>query len=141
MRIRRPSQTVFDGMIEALSEAKDAEGAGRDHARPNSRAFILALPESPVGLKRAVGSETGRKGPYGDADAAEQPPCDPDSIAAELGLNRKLTVADITALRRAFALRNHPDRVPEAWRALATERMTIANRLLDAATDKLVTRR
>ncbi len=140
MRIRRPSVTVFDGMIEELAEANDTDAPARDSTTPNSKAFILALPDSPIGFNRVGESAAERPGPYRDAEAAEQPPCDADSIAAELGLNRNLTAADITVLRRAFALRNHPDRVPEAWRALATERMTIANRLLDAAAAKLSTR-
>ena len=44
-----------------------------------------------------------------------------------------MTKAQIKDKRRAFARSNHPDRVAEDYRQAATIRMTIANRLVEAA--------
>ena len=56
---------------------------------------------------------------------------DPERILSELGLHGGASEADIPSLRREFALRNHPDRVPPELRDLATKRMMIANDLFD----------
>ena len=71
-------------------------------------------------------------------DAKQLTP-DSDEIAAELGLNLSITGDDIARLRREFALRNHPDRVPQELRAVATQRMQIANALLDALARAIAT--
>jgi len=64
----------------------------------------------------------------------EQPhPADPAAIAGELGLAHDLSAVDLNRIRRAFALRNHPDLCAPAYRELATQRMRIANMLIDAA--------
>lgn len=54
-----------------------------------------------------------------------------DRIAAELDLDSAATLADLARARRAFALRNHPDRFHPAVRATANGRMQLANMLLD----------
>jgi hypothetical protein len=56
---------------------------------------------------------------------------DPQRILSELGLHSGATEAEIAILRREFALRNHPDRVPAELREVATQRMMIANDLMD----------
>ncbi len=56
---------------------------------------------------------------------------DEDRIAAELGLAAACSGADLARARRAFALRNHPDRFPASVRAKANARMQLANMLLD----------
>ena len=56
---------------------------------------------------------------------------DPSKIVSELGLQPGASDADRTALKREFALRNHPDRVPEELRDLANQRMMVANDLID----------
>jgi hypothetical protein len=56
---------------------------------------------------------------------------EPEIIRVELGLNANPSEADVTTLRREFALRNHPDRVSPELRAIATQRMMIANDLTD----------
>lgn len=61
------------------------------------------------------------------------PPVDPDSIAAELGLDGDATGADFNRLRRSFAFDNHPDRVAPHLRQRAAIRMQIANMLIDDA--------
>jgi hypothetical protein len=64
----------------------------------------------------------------------EEPrPADPTAIGEELGLARDLSVGDLNRIRRTFAMRNHPDLCAPAHRELATQRMRIANMLIDAA--------
>ncbi|MGE3066982.1 MAG: hypothetical protein AB7K67_15470 [Hyphomicrobiaceae bacterium] len=55
------------------------------------------------------------------------------SVADELRISPQMTVSDLRRLRRAFALANHPDRVDPSNRADATERMTVANTIIDKA--------
>ncbi|HWB45175.1 MAG TPA: hypothetical protein VG900_07005 [Hyphomicrobiaceae bacterium] len=56
-----------------------------------------------------------------------------DSISGELHLTPDMSVDDLHRIRREFALKHHPDRVDPAQRAWATQRMTIANALIDEA--------
>lgn len=74
---------------------------------------------------------------YGeDRPEGSQPavwPADDAAIAAELRLGTARTGEDLRRIRRSFAMRNHPDRVPAWLRAEATRRMTIANALIDSA--------
>lgn len=67
--------------------------------------------------------------------AEEAPPLsvEPDDIARELGLRGRLKARDLDRLRRDFAARNHPDRVPPHLRDNAMTRMQVANRLIDEA--------
>jgi hypothetical protein len=58
---------------------------------------------------------------------------DPVSLAAELGLRAGMPRDELRRLRRAFALKNHPDRLGPSRREAASRRMTIANALIDAA--------
>jgi hypothetical protein len=68
----------------------------------------------------------------------EQPrPADPAAIGEELGLAHDLSAVDLNRIRRAFALRNHPDLCAPAHRELATQRMRIANMLIDAALQRV----
>lgn len=55
------------------------------------------------------------------------------TVAEELSLHSGLSPAELHRLRREFASRNHPDRVPAWQRDEATRRMTIANVLIDRA--------
>jgi hypothetical protein len=57
-------------------------------------------------------------------------------VVDDLGLEPGMTKAEITEKRRTFARSNHPDRVREDFQAAATIRMTIANRLVEAALRK-----
>jgi len=66
---------------------------------------------------------------------------DPDAIAAELGLSGAPTLADLNRARRRFMWANHPDRRPDAPRALANRRVAIANMLLDRAEAALTANR
>lgn len=60
-------------------------------------------------------------------------PADDASVADELRLATARTGEDLRRIRRSFAMRNHPDRVPAWLRDEATRRMTIANALIDHA--------
>lgn len=63
-------------------------------------------------------------------------PIDPESIAAELGLEGARAAADFSRLRRSFAFSNHPDRVAPHLRQRAVIRMQVANMLIDDARRK-----
>jgi hypothetical protein len=56
---------------------------------------------------------------------------DDDSIAAELALSRVTSLKELKQIRRAFALRNHPDLFEPSVQPLATRRMKAANMLID----------
>ncbi|RCS24958.1 hypothetical protein DUT91_05795 [Phyllobacterium salinisoli] len=58
---------------------------------------------------------------------------DPDEIARELQLSPDMSPIELARVRRRFAARNHPDRVAEPLRDCASERMKIANMLIDRA--------
>lgn len=62
---------------------------------------------------------------------------DPAAIAVELGLDGP-ALPDLSRLRRLFALKNHPDRVPSHLRQRALKRMQVANGLIDEAKRKAV---
>jgi len=66
------------------------------------------------------------------------PPIDPESIAAELGLNQPKSTADFGRMRRSFAFTNHPDRVAPHLRQRAMIRMQVANMLIDEAKRRAV---
>jgi hypothetical protein len=68
-------------------------------------------------------------GPAGEAALS----IDPAEISRELGLGTKRTADDLSRLRRAFAFKNHPDRVPTHLRQRAMLRMQVANGLIDEA--------
>jgi hypothetical protein len=68
-----------------------------------------------------------------DAMPAELPSVDPEAISRELGLKGNIPVARLASIRRAFAFRNHPDRVAPHLRQRALQRMQVANMLIDDA--------
>jgi len=61
---------------------------------------------------------------------------DPESISKELGIQSKSKPEELDKARRSFAMRYHPDRVPEEFRQRAALRMQIANMLIDQAKGK-----
>lgn len=67
-----------------------------------------------------------------ETEPAELLSIEPEAIAAELGL-ADAGPTDLGRLRRAFALKNHPDRVPPGLRQRALQRMQVANSLIDEA--------
>jgi len=90
-----------------------------------------AGPERPyVPLERLAGLYS-EEGP--DIPQPVFKPADDATVASELHLDSARTSEELQRLRRSFAMRNHPDRVPSWLRAEATRRMTIANALIDRA--------
>jgi hypothetical protein len=123
----------FDRALEAVGRAASAETGERVAAAYRGRIVLECL------LEQA--EHAGR--PSHDALTelyVERPqpvpapgPADYVSVAEELGLRPELTPRELHASRRAFALANHPDRVPPPRRDEATRRMAIANILIDRA--------
>lgn len=75
--------------------------------------------------------------PVAPAQAAlPLPSADPADVAAELDLAACPDLAALARRRRRFAALNHPDRVESRLRAVATQRMTIANFLIDSEIDR-----
>jgi hypothetical protein len=60
-------------------------------------------------------------------------PCTEQQVSDELGLSAALTPRQLHRIRRAFALKNHPDRMAAAFNKVASDRMAIANKLIDKA--------
>jgi hypothetical protein len=65
--------------------------------------------------------------------AAEMPSTDPAVISRELGIKAGMPASQLARMRRAFAFRNHPDRVAPQLRQCAMVRMQVANMLIDDA--------
>ena len=147
-----------DEFLRALEEARRAAegddeepGAGRQGASAQSRGsseFLRTL-EGMAGRVRSYISARLLTGLYADTaasspppppkepEAAPVPPIPPKSehevVVDELHLTPNLSADDLKHLRRKFAKANHPDRVSAAGREQATQRMTIANALIDEA--------
>ena len=90
------------------------------------------------------GSAAEAKAAYAkDRDDAPPPPppgapsTDPYEIARELNILTASSVKDLLDARRNFARKNHPDRMPMLYRAQATIRMQVANRLVDDAVARM----
>ena len=66
----------------------------------------------------------------------ELPSIEPEAISRELGLSGNVPPAELGARRRAFAFKNHPDRVAPHLRQRAMIRMQVANMLIDEAKRK-----
>lgn len=75
----------------------------------------------------------------GEAEASLEPALedlfflDPGTIARELNLRKLRSAPELDKARRSFAMRYHPDRMPENLRERAKLRMQIANMLIDEA--------
>jgi hypothetical protein len=67
------------------------------------------------------------------ADEAELPSTEPSAISKELGLSASIAPDELARKRRAFAFKNHPDRVAPHLRQRAMVRMQVANMLIDEA--------
>ncbi|MBS0253106.1 MAG: molecular chaperone DnaJ [Proteobacteria bacterium] len=105
----RPNRLSIDSLEAAWALAAASRGVIQDYQVP---------PKHPYAIEE-----------HGAFEA--EPLLDPNKILLELGLDANFSEADITTLRREFALRNHPDRVQSDLRELATQRMMIANDLMD----------
>ena len=72
-------------------------------------------------------------------ESQELPSVEPEVIAAELGLATAVS-SDFGKLRRNFAFKNHPDCVAPHLRQRALARMQVANRLIDEAKRRAITK-
>ncbi|KAF2790626.1 heat shock protein DnaJ, partial [Melanomma pulvis-pyrius CBS 109.77] len=57
-------------------------------------------------------------------------------LYAVLGVSRAATSAELKRAHRAMSLRHHPDRVAEAEKGAATERMASINQAFDVLGDE-----
>jgi hypothetical protein len=57
---------------------------------------------------------------------------DAGSVSEELALRPGLSADQVATIRRRFAMRNHPDKLPLELQDSATQRMMVANALCDA---------
>ncbi|MEW9808210.1 hypothetical protein ABUE31_19655 [Mesorhizobium sp. ZMM04-5] len=114
--------------------------SGRIRVTPGDAAaeYSAASEDIEAELRAVLGAvgveEAGDAGEAARADmpALEELSTEPEAIAIELGLDGAAE-ADFGRLRRVFALKNHPDRVPPQLRQRALQRMQVANGLIDEA--------
>lgn len=134
-------ETVLDGIEADLPEEEEEEAAPPRSPRVVAH-FLADTSFSEREEERPLGT---LYEDFGDPPLPEpELPLSPEppdwlerlsdlEISEDLGLASGMTRAQIRERRRAFALGNHPDRVAEEFRAPATIRMTVANRLVETA--------
>lgn len=132
MPIRTTPAPAFEALIDALS-ADQAEQTYSPTRRPALTIEGLEAASGVIPNRALLKDPSGKieKPAASDGVAAHELEADAASMLARLGLDGCTTESDVLALRRSFALRNHPDRLPPAMRQLATERMMAVNSLLD----------
>lgn len=125
-----------------------------DTAIPDERAFaaharravmdVIGAVVAPTHARPVVGSEDAAAriaqlyGTEPMANAENPRPVSIATIEEELALHPAMSPDDLRAVRRDYALRNHPDRVPERLRTLSTLKMTLANTIIDAAIERRI---
>ncbi|WAP70241.1 hypothetical protein [Jiella pelagia] len=133
----RPEKSAEPARGERPSEPR--QSSPERPPTPSSRA-----PQPP----RSAGTRGAGNGSAAEAGAAYArtvkdgpqpgaPSVDPYDVAMELNILALRSVKDLLEARRAFARTNHPDRVAIGFRAEATTRMQIANRLVDDAVARM----
>lgn len=142
---------LLDQLLAATADAEfdEPEGGVAPSLRVDMLAQIERLQAENIALfpDRAM-REYGDNAEQFQAKKEKQPPespanlqpaledlffLDPDSISRELGIGPKSKPDELDRARRIFALRYHPDRMPEELRERAALRMQIANMLIDEA--------
>lgn len=139
-------KTLFETVLDAI----EVEAPEEDEEVPLRRPRVVAhfIADTSFG-ERAEDRPLGElyEG-FGEPDPAEPDLADPPApptwldrlseheVVDDLGLASGMAKAQIRERRRAFARTNHPDGVAEEFREAATIRMTIANRLVEAALRK-----
>ena len=143
MPFRAPLQPNFETLIEDLFATADRQFEAPKPPHQFSIGSLEAAWELAANSRATPRPATNQGGAplpfhgYDGAEVARGVSLDPGKIFNELGLHPHASEADVTALRRQFALRNHPDRVPAELREVATQRMMIANDLMDRYVAKL----
>lgn len=131
-----PPFSSFDRLIENLADASDQLEDAPRPAHPFSidsleAAWDVAAIARAMPTKLAGSTVKGRNYSY-DGEPAPEISLDTNGVLKDLGFPDGVTSeADAILARREFALRNHPDRLPPELRKAATERMMIANALVD----------
>jgi hypothetical protein len=136
MRLRTPIPSEFETLIADLFENRAEADTSPRPSHPFSINSLGAAWEVAANTRSMPRENTPPEHPQKtryDTGNDEAPGVllDPQRILSELGLHSGATEAEIAILRREFALRNHPDRVPTELREVATQRMMIANVLMD----------
>lgn len=133
--------SVFQSVLERLKAEEDvdetAEVTEPLRAPSFSTTFVAAGGDNTSAAHSAV------ERAYFDASFIEPAPMEPvpaflnritlEEVAEELDLGERETLVTLAAKRRSFAASNHPDRLPQDYRAIATVRMKLANMLIDEA--------
>jgi hypothetical protein len=125
----RDFASLLDDLLKAAPSAEDSG------ARPRIPFDIIPPASALDAFWSSVSSEfvEGLYSESGGAPAAgDLPAVTAEAVAAELGLDR-VAPKNLDRLRRAFAFKNHPDRVAPELRERALIRMALANRLIDEA--------
>ena len=130
-RVHRNSTPVFESLFEELNVVTSVEGVRQTSASLGLAAILTANPESPESAYKALKLADYAAGEAAGPAQEELFSTDPDDIREELGLSPGLTRGELASLRRKFAVRNHPDRLPAEFLEVATQRMMIANTLCD----------
>jgi hypothetical protein len=132
-------ETVLDGM--EVEEVEEDEDVPVRRPRVNAH-FLPDTSFSERADRRSLGALYEDFGAPPPAEIEVSPsPAPPvwlnrlseQDVIDDLDLKAGMTKVAIKEKRRAFARENHPDRVAEDYRQAATIRMTIANRLVEAA--------
>lgn len=123
-------RAVLEDLMRTVGEAERYGPAG---FHPDLLDAMTEL-QGTMAVHRRVACE----GAYGEASipplpVEDLPDADPQTIATELGLHSGLDREELGRIRRRFASRNHPDRLPDHLREKANARMMIANMLIDQA--------
>jgi len=125
----------FDQVLEAVEREAELDKAGERAAAYRGRIVLECLLEqagrAPSPTRDTLAELYVDMPQQLPLDAAR--PSDYAAVAEELGLRPGLTSRQLSGIRRAFALANHPDRIPSPHRGQATRRMAIANILIDRA--------
>ena len=142
MRFRTPLPSNFETLFIDLFKDADETGEAPRPSHPFSigsleAAWDVAAQARALPVQEGVNRDVRRIAYSDESDGTRDVSLDPHRILSELGLHSKATEAEIAVLRREFALRNHPDRVPADLREIATQRMMIANDLMDQYLAKL----
>jgi hypothetical protein len=138
---------AFDAALERV-ERDEAEAPAPPPSFPGFAPLLAAAPEAPAGrhsLWELAAAWTPEADPPAPPPEPPPPPPRPSAraqdIAAELGLDRLKTAAELAHARRRFMWNNHPDRRGDLDRDLANRRVALANMLLDRALAALRQRR
>jgi hypothetical protein len=136
----------FGNVLEALKRA--AADGGHPHRRAGraryQRAFVVAIDgmhaadatATATAIQRLIETVYGNDAGLGAAETDLLISMH-TWVADTLQLRNGMTAADLTALRRRFALAYHPDRAAASEREQAGRRMMIANMLIDQALARL----